>query len=114
MGKAVAYVALQEHGKSATVIDIEDRATPCRACGSAGPVFSVHCWWEEARPLVALRRSCAVKRAGGPECVAVRSDRAGLAEGWRQNLRPLLSDKQREQRQNASRRRQQQKAAASG
>lgn len=112
MSKAIAYVAEEERGFSVTVIDVEDPGTPCRGCGSPGPgaVYTVHCWREEFRPLVALCKPCAAERAGGEARVHVRTDRGGLQAGWDQGTRPRLSAKKQAQLKEARQRRAEQRA----
>lgn len=105
MSKAVAYLTEAERLVIVSVIDCEDPGTPCRCCGATGPVYSVHCWREEGRPIVALCRECKIERAGGTEGVYIRSDRLGLRAGFATGKRPQLSVKQQAQRIAASKQR---------
>jgi hypothetical protein len=102
MSKAISYLAESEAGKSITILDTEDPGTPCRSCGSTGVVYTCHCWREPERPLFALCKGCAERRAGGPDAIAVRSDRLGLLAGWQRGERARLTEKQLEQRRGAS------------
>ena len=96
MSKAVAYVAKQEEGFAVSVVGLESARTPCRICGATGAIYTVHCWREEARPIVALCKNCAVERANGVERVYVRTDRRGLLGSWQSNKRRELTAEQRE------------------
>jgi hypothetical protein len=102
MSQAVGYVEQQERNYTVTVIDVEDAGTPCRCCGESGMVFSVHCWREENRPIVALCKACAMDRAGGEARVAFRSDRDGLLTRWQANARRVLNEREHEQRKRAA------------
>jgi hypothetical protein len=77
-----------------SVIDVEEAGTACLTCGATGVVYTVHCWREETRPVLALCKACTERRAGGASLVHVNANRVGLRAGWQAGTRAVLSEKQ--------------------